>query len=507
VNLADINGDGFLDAVTAAALGDNFQIYFQTGNINDMTVCAWIKLDSMSGYQRIAIKEEISHEPWAGWGFSVYDNKIKYGVVDGINSPVSSTSTTTVTDNETHHVCGVMNVTHIMTYINGVEEGLTSVSAIGEYNNRDHNLGIGKDMDTNDYFFNGTIDDVRIHNRALSPEEINASYNAGTYRLYNNFTGLSDGKYSYIAYVQNESGSVFSTDTRYAHIYNGFSFFNISESYSTVAVDILDNVIDADVPVELTTISANSIKWNSSQNYTAANWKLYVLGDKTDYYWSYQGHFDAGKTAIQKGDVTYDGTYTLFDLYGINVGASASSNELTMTIDVLGGRFSYIIPTTINYTNSSDGITINYENLTIIPFGTGTGNATINEWTATMRDITVCTNDTELNMSFVNLTASSDIYIVEDNTWYLDVTDGTNYTFNATTGCKQVLIYDIKTEISSSTAVYPSAKTGNVFNNIISSLNTGTGTVYNVIIVVIIIVLMGVALMYMKSNVYEIVYE
>jgi len=61
------------------------------------------------------------------------------------------------------------------------------------------------------------------------------------------------------------------------------------------------------------------------------------------------------------------------------------------------------------------------------------------------------------------------------------------------------LIYDIKTEISSSTAVYPSSKTGNVFNNIIGSLNTGTGTVYNVIIVVVILVLMGIALAYMKT--------
>lgn len=168
----------------------------------------------------------------------------------------------------------------------------------------------------------------------------------------------------------------------------------------------------------------------------------------------------------------------------------------------LDGRFNYTFATTMSFSQSGvfdDGIMLNYENISFIPHGTGTGTGTINSWTDTMRDITVCTNDTELNMSFVNLTASTDIYIVEDNTWYLDVTDNTNYTFNATSGCKQVLIYDIKTEISSSTAVYPSSKTGNVFNNIISSLNTGTGTVYNVIIVVIIIVLMGVALAYMKS--------
>jgi len=39
--------------------------------------------------------------------------------------------------------------------------------------------------------FNGKIDEVRIHRRALSPEEIKASYGAEIYRLYRNFTDLA----------------------------------------------------------------------------------------------------------------------------------------------------------------------------------------------------------------------------------------------------------------------------------------------------------------------------
>ncbi|HDD46084.1 MAG TPA: LamG domain-containing protein, partial [Candidatus Aenigmarchaeota archaeon] len=47
-------------------------------------------------------------------------------------------------------------------------------------------------------YFNGTIDEVKIWNRALSWEEINASYHAGLYRLYHNFTNLADMKsYTY----------------------------------------------------------------------------------------------------------------------------------------------------------------------------------------------------------------------------------------------------------------------------------------------------------------------
>ena len=171
-------------------------------------------------------------------------------------------------------------------------------------------------------------------------------------------------------------------------------------------------------------------------------------------------------------------------------------------IITLDGRFNYTFLVNMSFSqtgNGDDWIMLNYENITIIPHGTGTGTATINSWTDSMRDLTVCTNDTEVNMSFVNLTASTDLFIVEDNTWYLDVTDNTNYTFNATSGCKQVLIYEIFTNITTSTALYPSSKDGNIFNNIIGSLITGTGTVYTVIIIVVIIVLMSIALFYMKS--------
>ncbi len=196
------------------------------------------------------------------------------------------------------------------------------------------------------------------------------------------------------------------------------------------------------------------------------------------------------------------GTMMMFLVLAASCAHASVTFGPTDTFVTLDGRFNYTFATTMSFSQSGvfdDGIMLNYENLSFIPHGTGTGTGTINQWTNAMRDITICTNDSNVNMSFVNLTASSDIYIVEDNTWYLDVTDSTNYTFNATSGCKQVLIYDIKTEISSSTAVYPSSKTGNVFNNIIGSLNTGTGTVYNVIIVVVILVLMGIALAYMKT--------
>jgi parallel beta-helix repeat protein len=55
---------------------------------------------------------------------------------------------------------------------------------------------------------NGSIDEVRVHSRVLSAEEINASYNNGLYRLKNNFTSLSDGTYNYSAYAIDTNGNL-----------------------------------------------------------------------------------------------------------------------------------------------------------------------------------------------------------------------------------------------------------------------------------------------------------
>lgn len=117
-------------------------------------------------------------------------------------------------------------------------------------------------------------------------------------------------------------------------------------------------------------------------------------------------------------------------------------------IITLDGRFNYTFLVNMSFSqagNGDDWIMLNYENITIIPHGTGTGTGTINSWTDTMRDITVCTNDTEVNMSFVNLTASTDLLIVEDGKRYANVTDNTNYTFSPTASCKRVQLYDIST--------------------------------------------------------------
>jgi hypothetical protein len=75
---------------------------------------------------------------------------------------------------EWYHIAGTFDGTNIKCYLNGVEKDMNQISAIKGVNAR---LFIGQDGW--DDIFNGTIDEVKIYNRALSAEEIKADYEAG----------------------------------------------------------------------------------------------------------------------------------------------------------------------------------------------------------------------------------------------------------------------------------------------------------------------------------------
>jgi hypothetical protein len=124
-------------------------------------------------------------------------------------------STTDCDDSEWHYVVGVFySDIDKRLYVDGVNEANLTTSSI--YNSGVDRYSIGRYGDnTPGNLFNGTIDEVKIYNRALSEEEINASYNAGLYRLYHNFTGLVNGEYRYTVYAQDTDGITASSTKRF----------------------------------------------------------------------------------------------------------------------------------------------------------------------------------------------------------------------------------------------------------------------------------------------------
>ncbi|MGV8151919.1 MAG: LamG-like jellyroll fold domain-containing protein, partial [Candidatus Nanoarchaeia archaeon] len=111
------------------------------------------------------------------------------------------------------------NTDNVELWINGVNQTLQDLACSG----CPHKLnttwvasvigGNGASYPSN--LFNGTIDDVMIFNRSLSVEEIGALYaNASTKYFKANFSSLSEGTYTFKAYVQDEAGNLNYTEMR-----------------------------------------------------------------------------------------------------------------------------------------------------------------------------------------------------------------------------------------------------------------------------------------------------
>lgn len=124
-------------------------------------------------------------------------------------------STKNYFDGDWHHIVATYDANggsnNMRIYIDGELDN--SITKTGTISTSDYNLRIGH-FEGSGYYLKGTIDDVRIYNRALSPEEIIASYNTNLHSLSHKFTNLADGTYEYYAYATDLSGNSAETETR-----------------------------------------------------------------------------------------------------------------------------------------------------------------------------------------------------------------------------------------------------------------------------------------------------
>ncbi len=111
-----------------------------------------------------------------------------------------------------YHVAGTYDGIYQKIYVNGIEAA-TMYRPGTIQNTNVNNLSIGHNEEKNWRYFNGTIDEVRVWNRALSAEEIMASYR-GKKNFFISFDGYPAGTYSYYACATNTEGSISCTETR-----------------------------------------------------------------------------------------------------------------------------------------------------------------------------------------------------------------------------------------------------------------------------------------------------
>jgi len=137
-----------------------------------------------------------------------------------------------------YHIVYVVTPTSYTIYVNGSQVGSGTYSQNNPvFSDSSHSIAVGSNQGYE--HFNGTIDEVRVWNRTLSPEEINASYNSGINRLYHNFTNLTSGVYQYYAYAIDINGNANKTETRTITLspFNGNLWLKFNEASGIKAFD------------------------------------------------------------------------------------------------------------------------------------------------------------------------------------------------------------------------------------------------------------------------------
>ncbi|MBU4298720.1 LamG domain-containing protein, partial [Patescibacteria group bacterium] len=158
--------DDYVDAGNAASLNTPKAI----------TVEAWVKttqIPSTGNRAKIVYKQ---HEPeWRYYMITLENNGMaNFRLYDGTNNP-GVTSSSVINDGSWHHIVAVRLSGTLSIYNNGVSNHASDTTT-AEYSTS-NNLLIGKgDWSEVSYPFNGTIDEVRIYNRALTAMEIQKHY-------------------------------------------------------------------------------------------------------------------------------------------------------------------------------------------------------------------------------------------------------------------------------------------------------------------------------------------
>jgi len=143
---------------------------------NKISVELWFKWTGGSGNRRLPISKYSA----PGWYIELTTNNeirfLTYGIIDGTWTSVSS-DMVTVTQGVWYHVVGVWDKPTQYFYVNGVQK--TPKSANHDTISNSVTLAIGRDGQNDRFYFNGTIDEVRLYATALTFGQIQDLYLAG----------------------------------------------------------------------------------------------------------------------------------------------------------------------------------------------------------------------------------------------------------------------------------------------------------------------------------------
>jgi len=284
--------------------------YNLSGN-GAFSVFAWVK-DIPSGNMYVICQAHDLSSYSSDWILGYQNNGLWFRTmtIDGGNQ---------LGDGDWHHFGFTFDGTDAKLYIDGSQHG-GSITPAGYGADVGATVKLMTRGDASSGFVSGSLDEVCIFSRALSQEEINASYNNGLYKLYHNFTGLSVGNYSYYAHAIDVAGNENTTETRYVEKIIETSVDKISP-YEVISSPL---TINATGPASLSNVTLwyhysgdNSTWWNTSWTYR----KQCNISNNLD---DYQMKIVVGNSS--GGNVTCDG-YAQSDFGDIRF-INSTGNEL-----------------------------------------------------------------------------------------------------------------------------------------------------------------------------------
>jgi len=182
-----------------------------TSPSTEITISSWVRMDT----NYLATKRIIGKATGSqGYDLSIRIDTGEMRASAYFSDTVSSSplnGNTALAKDRWYHLAATYNGSEARIYVNGVLDGTAQIS--GNINHSSLQLAIGYNG-VNDGYFNGSIDEVMLWNRALSEQEINSSYQAGLYHLENNYTNLDSGTYTYRAYAIDMAGNLNETGER-----------------------------------------------------------------------------------------------------------------------------------------------------------------------------------------------------------------------------------------------------------------------------------------------------
>jgi hypothetical protein len=173
------------------------------------TLSAWIKPEAdgmIVGWNNSA------NVPYHDFQFKRIDGNASFFSYDGTGR--TFTGGTIPLSQWSHVSVTVALNSQVVVYVNGVSNTPTSITTILQPNPNSYDKTYLGTRGNGDNFFNGSIDDVQIYNRALSSNEVASLYDAQANQYTNTFAALSNGVHTLRAYAQDAAGNITNTELR-----------------------------------------------------------------------------------------------------------------------------------------------------------------------------------------------------------------------------------------------------------------------------------------------------